>query len=130
MIKNKFVKVIALGFLTWLAPFVFSFFFYNREGKLTISYDLFKSIMIVVSSLVSSYALLRYYKSIKNDFAREGLVTAVVWFVINLVLDLLILIPMSGMSLENYFYSIGIRYLQIPVICITAGLLQQRQLKL
>jgi len=33
---KKYLKNILYGFLAWLIPFVASFFFYTREGELTI----------------------------------------------------------------------------------------------
>ena len=50
--KNKTLTILLLGILIWLVPFVISMFFFDRSGQLTISEDLFKSIMIVVSSLI------------------------------------------------------------------------------
>jgi hypothetical protein len=49
MMKNimkKYPKNILYGFFAWLIPFVASFFFYTREGELTIDIFLFKSIIV------------------------------------------------------------------------------------
>ena len=128
MKTNKILRLLLLGFLIWLIPFVTSFGFFDRSGKLSINYDLFKSIMIVISSLVGCYAIIRYYKSVHHNFAKEGMITGLVWLGINLLLDLIILIPMSEMPYPEYFNSIGLRYLQIPVICMAVGLLLERKL--
>jgi uncharacterized membrane protein YpjA len=37
------------------------------------------------------------------------------WLVVNLVLDFVILLPMSHMSLSDYIAQIGLRYLMIPI---------------
>jgi hypothetical protein len=125
--NRKIIRIILLGILIWIIPFITGFAFYDRSGNLTINYDLFKSIMIVVSSVVSSYAILRHYKSITENFIREGYITGLGWLAINLLLDLIILVPMAKMQMKDYFAAIGVRYLQIPVICIMIGILLQRK---
>lgn len=109
------------GFLAWLIPFLASFFFYTKEGKLTIDIFLFKSIMIVVGSVSAAILLVLYFKKINEAYLKEGIITGVVWFGLNILLDLLILIPMSGMFIKDYFTQIGIRYLAIPAMSITVG---------
>lgn len=119
MIK-KYLKNVLFGILAWLIPFVASFFFYSKEG-LVIDIFLFKSIMIVTGSISASVLLIVYFRKISKDYLKEGIITGIVWFCINILLDLAILIPMSGMYLQDYFMQIGIRYLVIPAMCITVG---------
>lgn len=118
---KKYLKNIWYGFLAWLIPFVASLFFYTKEGKLTIDILLFKSIMIAVGSISAAILLVSYFKKINGDYLKEGIMTGVIWFGVNILLDLLILLPMSGMSMANYFTQIGLRYLAIPAMCITVG---------
>ncbi len=118
---NKYVRNVLYGFLAWLIPFVASFFFYSREGGLTIDIFLFKSIMIVVGSFSAAILLISYFRNINVDYLKEGIIVGLLWFGINIVLDLLILIPMSGMSIVDYFKQIGLGYLAIPAMSIAVG---------
>ena len=118
---NKYVRNVLYGFLAWLIPFIASFFFYSREGKLTIDIFLFKSIMIVVGSFSAAILLVSYFRNINVDYFKEGIIVGMIWFGINIVLDLLILIPMSGMSITDYFMQIGLMYLAIPAMSIAVG---------
>jgi hypothetical protein len=118
---NKYVRLVFYGFLVWLVPFVASFFFYSIEGGLTIDIFLFKSIMIVVSSISAAFLLISYFKKINVDYFKEGIIVGLTWFGINILFDLLILIPMSGMSIADYFTQIGLRYLAIPAMSIAVG---------
>ena len=118
---NKYLKNILYGFLAWLIPFVASFFFYTREGELTIDIFLFKSIMIVIGSFSAAFLLVSYFKKIDADYFNEGIIVGFTWFGLNNILDILILIPMSGMSIADYFIQIGIRYLAIPAMSIAVG---------
>lgn len=111
---KKYLKNILYGFLAWLIPFVASFFLYTREGKLTIDIFLFKSIMIVVGSFSAAFLLVSYFKKINAYYFKEGIIVGLTWFGINILLDLTVLIPMSGMSIGDYFTKIGIGYLQFP----------------
>lgn len=117
----KYLRAVFYGFLSWLIPFVSSFFFYTSEGKLLINISFFKSIMIAVGSISAAYLLIYYFKKIRADFFKEGIIVGAVWFGINILLDLLILIPMSGMSISDYFAQIGLGYLAIPAMCIAVG---------
>ena len=110
------------GFLSWLIPFLSAFFFYTREGELTIDIFLFKSIMIVIGSISAAVLLVSYFKKIGTGYLMEGILVGFTWLIINIVMDLLILIPMSGMGIPDYFTQIGLRYIVIPVMCIMVGL--------
>lgn len=118
---NKHLKIILFGFLTWLIPFVSAFFFYTREGKLSIDIFLFKSIMIVVGSISGAILLISYFRRITASYFKEGVMVGFIWLGINILLDLLVLIPMSGMSIADYFTQIGLRYLVIPAMSIAMG---------
>lgn len=118
---KKYLKNVLFGFIAWLIPFISAFFFYTREGKLIIDQLLFKNIMVVVGSVTGAILLVLYFKKIKTDYLKEGIITGIIWFAVNIVLDLLILIPMSGMPVSTYFTRIGLEYLAIPAMAIAVG---------
>lgn len=118
---KKHLKNLLFGFLSWLIPFIASIFFFTKEGGLTVDIFLFKSIMIVFGSVIGAILMVLYFKNIQKDYLREGIIIGMVWFAINIILDLLVLLPMSGMSVPDYFAQIGIRYLVIPVMSIMVG---------
>ncbi|MBA2869695.1 hypothetical protein [Methanococcus maripaludis] len=124
----NYLKCGFFGLLTWLIPFLLSFLFYSENEGLLIDIFLFKSIMIVVSGLVGVSLLIMYFKDIKKDYLIEGIFVGVSWLIINLILDILILIPMSGMTYLTYFSQIGLRYLIIPTISISMGFLLKLKL--
>ncbi|PWB54988.1 MAG: hypothetical protein C3F06_03275 [Candidatus Methanoperedenaceae archaeon] len=68
---KKYLINILYGFLAWLIPFVASFFFYTREGELTINILFFKSIMIVVGSFSAAFLLVSYFKKINADYFTQ-----------------------------------------------------------
>ena len=125
--NNKKLRLIILGFVTWLVPFLVSFGFYDRAGNLNVAYGLFKSAMVVVSAITGMCMLSYHLRFVKNSFVREGFITGISWLLINYILDLIVLVPMSGMSIGQYFLTIGLGYLQIPVICISVGIILQRK---
>jgi len=122
ILGNKYLRNVLYGFLAWLIPFAASLLFYTREGRLTIDVFLFKSIMIVVGSVSAGFLLVSYFKTINADHLRESVFIGLAWFFINIALDLLVLVPMSGMSVPDYFAQIGLRYLVIPAMSITVGM--------
>jgi len=120
---KKYLKIAGYGVITWLIPFVVSFFFYDKSGNCTINMDLFKSLMIVISGLAGCGLLVIFFRQIKDSYLQTGIVIGIIWLLINLMLDALILLPMSKMAITDYIMQIGVRYLNIPVICIMAGAL-------
>ena len=121
MKMNKNIRNVLYGLLVWLIPFIASVFFYTREGGLRIDIFLFKTIMIIIGSITGAILLISYFKKINTRYLKEGIYVGITWFVINILLDLLVLIPMSGMSISDYFLQIGLRYLVMPVMSIMVG---------
>lgn len=124
---NKNVRNVLYGFLAWLVPFVSSFFFFSVEGGLTIDVFLFKSIMIVVGSITAAILLVSYFKNVTTAYIKEGILVGLTWFGINILLDIMVLVPMSGMLISDYFAQIGIRYLAMPVMSIAVGVALQNK---
>ena len=129
MAKNIITKNILLGFLSWLIPFAVSFLFYKPGGELVVPYATFKTTITVVGVISGCYLLFRYFKSVDSDFIRNGVIVGFSWFAINIILDALILIPMMKSTLSEYFMSIGLSYISIPVISITIGYLLDKKEK-
>lgn len=117
----SYKKAFLFGFLIWLVPFIVAIPFYKADRTLAVDIFLFKSIMIVVASAFGSFALVKYFKSVKDNFVKEGVLVGALWFAINIILDLIILIPMSKMSIGDYAMQIGLRYLMIPAISVGMG---------
>jgi hypothetical protein len=108
---KKYLKIVGLGFLTWLVPFVASWPFYSRDGQPLMDIFLIKSIMIVVFSTFGTLLLVVYFRKIDRDFVKEGFIVGSAWFIINCTLDIAVLVPMAGMSIPTWFAQIGMRYL-------------------
>jgi hypothetical protein len=123
VVKNP--RVALYGFLSWLIPFVASFAFFGRDGQPWIPLPLFKSIMVVIFGGVGIWLLLIAFRHIRPTLA-SGLQVGLYWLAINIVLDLLILLPLTGMAVPVYFYDIGLRYLLIPMIAAAMGAQAER----
>lgn len=106
------------GFLVWIIPFVISFVFFSQNGELTIDKIFFKTIMIIIGTLVGVFLMVKYFKTVESNFIKEGILLGISWLLINWVLDFFVLIPMTEMALSNYFTEIGLRYLNFPIISI------------
>lgn len=118
---NKYLKIAFFGFLVWLIPFVASLLFYTAEGKIIIDIFLFKAIMIVIGSISGAVLLILYFKKIRTDYFKEGIIVGLLWFGINILLDLLVLVMIFRMPATDYFTRIGVGYIVIMVMCITVG---------
>jgi uncharacterized membrane protein YpjA len=111
------IKLLFYGFLTWLIPFAISIPLIGREGQPILPAGMFKSLMIVVGSAVGAWFLVRVFRH-PPRIRQEGLVVGVLWLAINVGLDLITVVPLSKMSIYEYFSEIGLRYLVIPIMAI------------
>lgn len=118
---NKFLRIFLYGCTVWLIPFLIAIPFYSPEGRVLIEEHFFKSIMIVTGGCVGAFLLIRLFQNMSGRYIQEGCIIGAIWLLINWALDLIILVPMSGMSLTSYFGQIGLRYLMIPIMSIMAG---------
>lgn len=125
---NSIVKAFLFGFLSWLIPFISSFPFYSKEAGLLIDVFLFKSIMIIVGAVTGAFLMVLYFKNVNKKYLKEGLLLGLIWFVLNIGLDMLVLVPMAKITISSYFMGIGIRYLVIPIFSITIGYLLEVKL--
>ncbi|MCB1517426.1 MAG: hypothetical protein KDJ19_07420 [Hyphomicrobiaceae bacterium] len=110
-------KVHVFGLLTWLIPFLAAFPFYSPDQGLLIPITFFKSIMIVIGSAVGLILLVWLYLDFPKVRA-SGLIIGLYWLALNWVLDILILLPMSGSDIGTWFTDIGLRYLVLPMMAI------------
>ena len=115
------LRALFYGFISWLVPLVLSFGFLDQTGQFRTDIRFFKSVMFVTATVTAALLLVSYFKRVKGGHVREGLLLGLLWLAMNIVLDLAVLVPMTGMSLRDYFVQIGFGYLAIPVITLLVG---------
>jgi len=113
-------KVAAYGILSWLVPFVASFLFFGKSGQPMLPIGLIKSIMILIGASLGGVLLFRLFKEFPPSL-KSGIAIGSFWFLVNILLDLSILVPMTKMNLGEYFSEIGLRYLLIPIMAGAMG---------
>jgi len=114
-------RLMGFGLLSWLVPLLASFLFYGPEGALSIDYDLFKSLMVVVGSGAGAALLVLYYRHIHGNYIVEAWIVGIGWLLLNWILDLLFLLPFSHQGPGEYFMQIGLRYLSILFTSLAVG---------
>ena len=108
-------RMLLYGFLSWLIPFALSVVFYGPGGVLWIPFPLFKSLMVVIGAASGLWLLLLAFRRAPCT-AANGLMIGALYMAFNLVLDVIVLLPMSGMGFGAWFIDIGLRYLVIPMM--------------
>jgi len=111
------LKRIGYGAILWLIPYVTAIPLLPLMQSDNV---FFKTIMIVVGTLVGALLTALYFKDVEKDFLREGLLLAAVWLVINWLLDFAALLPFTKQPLPRYFMEIGLRYIAMvwPVVAV------------
>lgn len=117
----KIARLFFFGLFVWMVPFVVAFPFYSSTGELTIDVFLFKSIMILTLVATTAFLSAVYFKKTNRATISSSLMAGLIWLLIPVLLDFLILIPISEMSTPDYMKQIGMRYLVVPVIVVGQG---------
>ena len=119
------VRNTVLGLVSWLVPSIVSFMFFDRTGQLMIAQPLFKSIMVVVGGGTGAVLLVAALKQTPPSL-RTGFSLGCYWFLLNLGLDLLALVWLMKMPLGLYAIDIGLRYVLMPIMGASMGVLGSR----
>ncbi|TGL76860.1 hypothetical protein [Leptospira yasudae] len=124
--KQYLIRILAYGFLVWLIPFMVAIPFHTPDGQLLTDIFLFKSVMILVGNLTGCILIVALALKITGKKFSILLTTGFIWLAINWGLDFLILIPMSKMSVGDYFIKIGLGYLTMVIIPSAIGYVADR----
>ena len=112
-----------ISFLIWVIPFVSSFPFFGRDGKLTVSFWVFKLVMAVVLTL-SSFFLFQWLYSV-NPQAAGGLSSLLLLglgaALISMLFDAFTVIPFNKMPIPQYAAQVASFYLLIVIISLVTG---------
>jgi hypothetical protein len=120
------MKVAGYGFLSWIVPFIASLLFFGKNGQPVLPIGLIKSIMILIGASLGGVLLFRLFRECPPSLG-SGVAIGSLWFLMNIVLDLSILVPMTKMNLGQYFSEIGLRYLLIPIMAGAMGAVGSQQ---
>lgn len=117
---NKYLKIVIFGFLVWLVPFAVSFLVFPLKTSMR---PLFESIMPLILTIVVVTLTYYYMKNLDVNYVREGILIGIVWYVINIAIDLVMFLPASPMHMgfADYMMDIGLTYVMIPVITLGMG---------
>lgn len=117
---NKYVKIALFGVFIWLIPFVFSFVIFELRET---NRPLFESIMPVLLTITVMFFSIQYFKKKSDKPLKESLIVGVMWFLINIIIDIMLFIPESPMqmTIADYMMDIGLTYVIILAIPIGIG---------
>lgn len=126
MFKN-IKKALLLGFLLWFLPFFTSFLFFSLSESQPLFYKSFVSVLFGLLLVLFAFI---YFAQINKNHLFSGLILSLIWLAICLFFDLVIFgSGLIKMKLGDYLTQIGLIYLLIPALCISWGLLLQKQNK-
>ena len=113
-------RVLIAGLATWLAPLLVSMGFFDGEGNLTVAAGLFHSVMSVVLAGAVAWLLVWIGRAVPLTVGT-GPAIGLLWLAVSLVLDGLVLLPMTGMSAGAWVEDVALRYLAIPLVTAAMG---------
>lgn len=122
------MKIYWYGFILWLVPFASAFFMYDQNGQLVVDIFLFKTAILLVSTITGCLLASKYLLNSSSNYFKTSISMGIIWVITSWVLDFLILLPISDMDLADYFIQIGFRYLIIPMYCVSMGYMLSEKL--
>lgn len=112
-----------ISFLIWVIPFVSSFPFFGRDGKLIASFWVFKLTMVVVLTLSSLFLFQWFYTA--NPQAAVGIPNLLLLglgaAMISILFDAFTVIPFNKMPVSQYAAQVASFYLLIVIISLVTG---------
>ncbi len=122
-------KRIGFGVVLWAIPYVTAIPLLPLMHR---DLAFFKTIMIVEGALVGAVFTAIYFQGLlragaPRNYLSEGIVLALVWIVVNWLLDYVALLPFTKQTLDRYFIEIGLRYIAIAAPIVCAGYLLGRR---
>lgn len=118
---NKWLKIILLGLIIWVIPFVVSVVVWDLETnqpKVTIAW--FYALMAFTGAIGFAIAACLYFRKVKGDPVKEAVMVGIIWYIELLLLDLIVLVGFFGMTMTDY-YHLTITYLNPLVLSILVG---------
>ena len=119
------LKKIGYAIVLWAIPYVTSI---PLLPLLRSDPFFFKTIMIVEGSIVGGILAATYFMGVKRDFLREGITLAVVWIVVNWILDYGGVVYFTHMPVARYFIEIGLSYLAMAAPTVAIGYVMEKRL--
>jgi hypothetical protein len=118
------LKKIGYGLILWVIPYVTAIPLLSLRQTDPV---FFKTIMVVEGALVGGILSALYFQRVRGGFLREGVITSVVWMLVNWGLDLVALLPFTGHTIPRYFIEIGGLYVAMAAPLVAIGyVLEQR----
>ena len=120
------LRKVGFGFLAWLVPYVTAI---PLMPLMESDEILFKTIMVVVGSLVGAFLTVIYFGGVRRSYLREGVLLGIVWLLLAWGLDFVALLPFSQVTLGRYFLEIGLRYVGMLSPTVAVGYVLSRRLE-
>lgn len=122
-------KALLYGFLIWLFIFLIGFmaFIVHESNR-----PLFESIMAVAVTTVSMIFTIAYFRKVDKNLIREGFYLGMIFFLVNVIIDLPLFLLESPMQTTpgNYFSDIGCTYLLFFAVTIGVGYVLENRLSM
>ena len=115
---NRILKQILFGALVWLIPFLFSFLVWPLHTSML---SLFKTIMIICLTITVVFFIIIYFKKESSNYFMDGIILGIIWFVINIIFDLIVIVVLFKTPIVDYFIETGLRYLMMPIMSFGFG---------
>ncbi len=115
------VRIVLFGFVIWLVPFLAGWGMVDETGQFTMEVSTAKTIFMLIGAVLGAYLIVRLFRLIDRDYWRWAWTIGIVWMGISWVLDIAVLLPLSGETIGEWFAATGARYFTILIMALLAA---------
>jgi len=120
------IRTAIFGVIVWLIPFASGFFVIDQSGNFTVDIFIAKSMFLLIGNLVGAVLIFVLFSSIKGRYIASGVAIGVIWMIINWLLDILVLLRLSGDTISAWFGSVGVRYFSMLIMAVLVGAIARK----
>jgi uncharacterized membrane protein len=113
-------KRLGFGAVLWVIPYLAAV---PLLGLQKTAPFVFKSLEATIGALTAALLIAIYFRAVERGFLREAVLLATTLVVLNWLLDIMALLPLTHQTIPQYFAEIGIEYLAFGAFVIVTGYL-------
>lgn len=124
------IKRIIFGFFIWLILFIIAAALWDVETNLPkVNMMWYGAIMNAAWAISFSIGAFFYFKTIKENYLKEGVISGITWYIVAVVLEFVILAGLFKISLNDFYPSILAYFNTLFITMLIGFILDKKQIK-
>ncbi len=124
---NQIIRTILFGFLIWFIPALVATLLWDvTKNEPIIDILWFNAVLGAVWSLNFALFAFLYFKGLRDDYSKYGLIAGVNWYIMNFLLDFLVVVLILKLGISAFLPGILV-YINNLVLAVMIGYLLNKK---